>query len=344
VFCSELVAGFYQYLGILLPYPTSKSYLPKHFSTGYDEYLKLQNSCNLLPEVSLRKDLEENYQKYRDLVKDELERCPNSEETNLIVNCLRRHALFHTLNECDLVRIAHKFRRKVLEGDEVLFYQGMEGDFFYVVEQGECDVLIDYDHLIKMNVPLWEGYEMYESSMENPKMVMEGDISIRRHKTVSLPEFQSSVQILGKDPYVLVATNGPGNAFGDSALIYGTPRRATVRGNSKDTKRKIILWRLDKTHFQEAVAEHTGSQASLEERHFLMRVISGHPLFSELDDRAKALAVRKSFSLGVKKGSLIINQGDPGDYFYIIESGKCEISRKKPSHGMSNCENSVSVL
>ncbi|KAF4323775.1 hypothetical protein BBO99_00000976 [Phytophthora kernoviae] len=73
-----------------------------------------------------------------------------------------------------------------------------------------------------------------------------------------------------------------------------------------------------------------GSQQSLEERRFLLEALEDHPLFTELDDRAKALAVRKCFPLSVRAGTTILRQGDPGDYFYLVESGRCEVSRYKP--------------
>jgi signal-transduction protein with cAMP-binding, CBS, and nucleotidyltransferase domain len=34
--------------------------------------------------------------------------------------------------------------------------------------------------------------------------------------------------------------------------------------------------------------------------------------------------------VAVKPGDAVINQGDPGDYFYIIKSGRCMVSRKMP--------------
>ena len=35
----------------------------------------------------------------------------------------------------------------------------------------------------------------------------------------------------------------------------------------------------------------------------------------------------------VKIGDVIISQGDPGDYFYIIKSGRCMVTRKMPGQG-----------
>uniref|UniRef100_K3W553 Cyclic nucleotide-binding domain-containing protein n=1 Tax=Globisporangium ultimum (strain ATCC 200006 / CBS 805.95 / DAOM BR144) TaxID=431595 RepID=K3W553_GLOUD len=341
MFCSQLVAGMYQHLGLLLPYPSANSYLPKHFSSNDGGgYMKLQQDATFLPEISLRRHLQVNFEEQRRLAQEQEMRGPQTpEEINTIVRCLRRHQLFHTLSESELIRISRQFRRRTLTDGEVVFYQGTEGDFFYIIEQGECDVFVDYDHLQKTQ----EGDE----SDANPTSTSKKAPSTRplqRRKTLSLPEFQDASSLAAVNERVHVATNGPGRAFGESALIYGTPRRATLRatvgasapssdGSSHDSPKHVVLWKLDKQTFRDVVEAHPASQHSMEEHLFLMKAIADHPLFSELDERAKALAVRKLFPLHVRAGTAIINQGDSGDYFYVIESGKCEISRKKPKWG-----------
>eukprot|EP00644_Phytophthora_capsici_P002415 jgi/Phyca11/105686/e_gw1.11.793.1 len=267
----------YQHLGLLLPYPSANSYLPKHFSANDGgDFLKLQQGASFLPEISLRKKLDKETERYATRAQEAKERGPRTgSETAAIVHCLRRHQLFHTLSEPELLAAASQFRRRVLAKGEVVFYQGAPGDCFYIIESGDCDVFNERVH---------------------------------------------------------VATNGPGNAFGESALIYDTPRRATIQASSSNSsdEEAVVLWQLDKRTFKEILAGHPGTQQSLEERRFLLETLEDHPLFAELDDRAKALAVRKCFPLSVRAGTTILRQGDPGDYFYLIDSGRCEVSRRKP--------------
>lgn len=351
MFCSQLVAGLYQHLGLLLPYPSANSYLPKHFSNNDGgDYLKLQQDATFLPEISVRRYLEKNHDKFHRAAVDAETRGPQQgKEVNTIVRCLRRHQLFHMLSESQLVEIAKNFRRRVLADGEVVFYQGMPGDFFYIIEQGECEVFVDYDHLRKTQAP-GTVVPGSGSDADNGKK----PVTLRKRKTIALPEFHSSARLMGKNERVLVATNGSGNAFGESSLIYDTPRRATLRAkvipspssSSSSVKKEstqrlarppsvaqsneVVVWQLDKTLFKEFLQSHPSSQHNVDEYLFLMDAISDHPLFSELDERAKALAVRKCFPLRVRAGTTILRQGDSGDYFYLIESGKCEISRKKP--------------
>lgn len=351
MFCSQLVAGLYQHLGLLLPYPSANSYLPKHFSDNDGGgYLKLQQDATYLPEISLRRRLKENHERYSQLAADAETRAPQpGREINTIVRCLRRHQLFHTLSESQLVEIARKFRRRALADGEVVFYQGMPGDYFYIIEQGELEVFVDYDHLRQTQAP--GGIDSIGDDAAKKQ------VTLRKRKTIALPEFHTSSSLVGKNERVLVATNGPGNAFGESALIYDTPRRATLRATTgsssgpatsstgtsdspgsgspissslKRSQEAVVVWQLDKPSFKKIVEEHPSSQQTVDEYVFLMDAIADHPLFSELDERAKAVAVRKCFPLRVRAGTTILRQGDSGDYFYMIESGKCEISRKKP--------------
>ncbi|CAI5724450.1 unnamed protein product [Peronospora destructor] len=330
MFCSQLVARMYQHLGLLLPYPSANSYLPKHFSAkDGGDFLKLQQGASFLPEISLRQKLKKQAERFATRVQEAMERGPRTgSETATIVHCLRRHQLFHTLSEPELLATALQFRRRVLTNGEVVFYQGAPGDCFYIIEKGDCDVFVDYDYLQKTQIALDEV-----DSNNAPNSDLQRRIALHKRKTVALPEFTTSSSLVGKNECVHVATKGPGNAFGESALIYDTPRRATIQASSSDSGDKeedVVLWQLDKHTFREVLARHPGTQQSVEERRFLLECLEDHPLFAELNDRAKALAVRKCFPLSVRAGTTILRQGDPGDYFYLVESGRCEVSRRKP--------------
>ncbi|CAH0479416.1 unnamed protein product [Peronospora belbahrii] len=329
MFCSQLVAKMYQDMGLLLPYPSANSYLPKHFSArDGGDFLQLQQGASFLPEISLRKTLETQVERFATRAKEVKERGPRTAtEIAAIVHCLRRHQLFHTLNESELLATASQFRRRVLTNGEVVFYQGDAGDYFYIIERGDCDVFVDY------NFAKTQKALQTADSNSAPNPEHQRKIALHKRKTLALPEFKSSSSLVGKNERVHVATKGPGNAFGESALMYDTPRRATIQAstfNSDDEEEAVVVWQLDKNTFCEILARHPGTQQSLEERRFLLEALEDHPLFAELDDHAKALAVRKCFPLNVRVGTTILRQGEPGDYFYLVESGRCEVSRRKP--------------
>ncbi|CCI48237.1 unnamed protein product [Albugo candida] len=329
VFCSQLIAALYQHLGILLPYPSAHLYAPKHFSsTDESHYVKLQQTTTLLPELSFRQELRSNaiaYQRREQSCVASSQKNTDLLASEVILYALKRHPLFHNRDIMELQQLVKKFRRVELDPGEVVFYQGMEGDGFYIIEEGECEVLVNYrDSALQK---LEDGSTDEESQSQ-------------RHleqNTVLPKELWQSIPLASEPEYVVVGTNGPSSAFGMSALIYNTPRRATVRvmpemelSTKPAEKKTAVLWKLDKAAFQEAIQAHPSSQYSVQEYRFLMETVSKHPLFESLDARTKALAVRKCFPLNYLAGSRILQQGDVGDYFYLIENGECLVTRSKP--------------
>lgn len=113
----------------------------------------------------------------------------------------------------------------------------------------------------------------------------------------------------------VVKTCGPGDAFGELALLYNCPRAASVQSRGTPCQ----LWELDRETFNRIVKD---SAAKKRTTHcdFLKKI----PLFTNIDEYemmtiADALKTENFDSTDVQ----IINQGDPGDKFYIILEGEC---------------------
>jgi len=105
----------------------------------------------------------------------------------------------------------------------------------------------------------------------------------------------------------------PGDAFGELALMYNAPRAATVK-----TVGECTLWSLDRPTFSNIVL-----QAMRAKRERWIAFIGSITLFEsmtqvEKDKLCDALRIEKHVI-----GDYIIKQGDPGDKFYILESGEC---------------------
>ncbi|ETW10033.1 hypothetical protein, variant 2 [Aphanomyces invadans] len=324
-FCSQLVAALYQHVGLLLPYPAATSYRPHNFSET-DEYIKLQSSfatfeipphtnfCGFvedaawLPQISLREHFTDT-EKQLDDEAIALTTPPPPDVLDKIVHTLQRHAVFHAYTESELRDVARQFRRKRFAPGQVVFYQGAPGDYFYVITDGTVDVLVNYDAYAR----------------EQPKDSVAVEVTtggalptLRRNMSKSF----DNQELAASSHFVHVATNGPGNAFGDSALMYNTPRRATVKCSEP-----VVAYALDKATFADVVKRHPAATQSLAERQFLMQTLANHPLFANVSDQAQAAAVRQCFSLNMPKGSMVLEQGQFGDYFYIVEKGACAISR-----------------
>ncbi len=116
-----------------------------------------------------------------------------------------------------------------------------------------------------------------------------------------------------------------GSTFGELALMYNAPRAATVISVTQ-----TILWALDRVTFRRILLEETSKRRAMFES-FLKEV----PLLKglqhyELFKLADALDTRT-----INPGQIIIKEGDFGEEFFIIESGKVKVEKN---------ENFISIL
>lgn len=112
-----------------------------------------------------------------------------------------------------------------------------------------------------------------------------------------------------------VASTGPGGSFGELALMYNAPRAATVIS----TDAKSTLWALDRITFRRILMDSAFQRRRMYEA-FLEEV----PLLSSLKSYERSKIADALDTIKYPAGSTIINEGDPGDAFYLLESGEAE--------------------
>jgi CRP-like cAMP-binding protein len=126
------------------------------------------------------------------------------------------------------------------------------------------------------------------------------------------------------------------------ALAPGRPRPCTV---TSTTKIKII--RIDNHSLDRAVMfdELTTTVSrfrnkggvNLEGDSAWLEQMMGSPFFAKLPPERLSALILKLEPLSVKAGDIIIKQGDPGNYYYVIKEGRFNISSK-------NKEGKVKIL
>lgn len=111
-----------------------------------------------------------------------------------------------------------------------------------------------------------------------------------------------------------VVSCGPGDMFGELALMYSCPRAATVTISSS----VCALWRLDREPFKMLSAQQSQQQYELYEGWLsevdILRTLNKYEL-SRLSEAMES----KLYDTG----EVVILQGDVGDYLYILEDGEC---------------------
>lgn len=114
----------------------------------------------------------------------------------------------------------------------------------------------------------------------------------------------------------IVSEIGVNGSFGELALIYGTPRAATIRAIT-DCK----LWAIDRDTYRRILMGATIRKRKTYES-FLEKV----KILSELD-KWERLSVADALESCEFTDEVIIKQGDEGDDFFIIVDGTCSVTQ-----------------
>jgi ATP-binding cassette subfamily B protein len=119
---------------------------------------------------------------------------------------------------------------------------------------------------------------------------------------------------------------GPGDAFGEAALLDRTARRATVRASSQ-----LEALRLDRSLVDALVARYPelrqamAREARLRQMANFFRVSS---VFADLPQAALAVMVDDLDVVEVEAGAVVIDQGEEAGPMYVVEEGRLRATRK----------------
>jgi cAMP-dependent protein kinase regulator len=187
------------------------------------------------------------------------EACKRLEES------LRANIMFAHLDADERQQVFDAMFQVDFDAGAVIIKQGDDGDNFYVIDSGTCDIY---------------------------------------------------VQKPGDDEPKLVLTLNAGGSFGELALIYGSPRAATVKAKSG-----VSLWAIDRITYRRIMMGTTMRKRKLYET-FLEKV----PILQHLTKYERITVADALESYTYTAGEVIVRQGEPGDKFYIIVAGevRCE--------------------
>jgi len=114
-----------------------------------------------------------------------------------------------------------------------------------------------------------------------------------------------------------------GGCFGELALLYDSPRAASILATSDAS-----VWEVNRNVFRYEI-EQSYRNRNAANISFLKRVDLFKPLLTEeLHLVADALEVTK-----YKKGTVIIEEGEVGDKFYVIQKGQCQWKKSNGESG-----------
>lgn len=115
-----------------------------------------------------------------------------------------------------------------------------------------------------------------------------------------------------------VGSVGPGGSFGELALMYNAPRAATVISTEPS-----MLWALDRVTFRRILMDSAFQRRRMYEG-FLEEV----PLLASLTPYERSKIADALETKKFPPGTTIIQEGDVGESFYILESGEAEVFKR----------------
>jgi len=127
-----------------------------------------------------------------------------------------------------------------------------------------------------------------------------------------------SVDVFVNGQYCL--TIHEGGSFGELALIYGTPRAATVVAKAEYVK----LWAIDRLTYRAILMGSTMRKRKLYDE-FLSKV----QILADLDKWERANVADALERCDFEAGTHVVEQGQPGDEFFIILDGQAQVLQKR---------------
>lgn len=171
--------------------------------------------------------------------------------------------------------------------------QGGDGDYFYVVQNGDVGFHVEPD--------LPKGVKSSTSSKDNdPK---------------NLP--------------TQVGTGIKGSTFGELALLYNTPRAASIRALSS-----LTTYKIDRLTFQSILFSSQNTARS-----DILALVKKQEVFHGLDDVQVQKLADALTMMEFDAGEMIVNKGDEGNVLYIVKTGQVKLS--DIGHGCSKFDDQV---
>ena len=138
---------------------------------------------------------------------------------------------------------------------------------------------------------------------------------------------EGRARVLKDGPAGEVSLNllGPGDSFGETALLTGEPRTATVRASSP-----LDALRLDAGVFRALVARDPRIADAVRiamRRHALGDLLRLSSPFARLAGDAMAALLRSLEPVAVVAGETICREGEPTNDMHIVEEGRMRVSR-----------------
>ena len=157
---------------------------------------------------------------------------------------------------------------------------------------------------------------------EGETIIAQGDKSADFFYVVDSGGFECYVKAEGVEPPGKhVMTYSSGDNFGELALMYNTPRAATIIASQPS-----VLWAIEREVFRTLIL----SRYMLKRTHF-EKILETVPLLQSMNQYERTVLADAFEETSFGAGDEIIHEGASGDAFYILLEGECSATQTDAS-------------
>ncbi|XP_067110440.1 cAMP-dependent protein kinase type II-beta regulatory subunit-like isoform X2 [Osmerus mordax] len=172
---------------------------------------------------------------------------------------------------------------------------------------------------------------MFEKPVESGEHIIDQDEDGDNFYVIERGNFDILVSTDGLQRVVGCYNNR--GSFGELALMYNTPRAATIIATSAGA-----LWCLDRLTFRRIIVKNNAKKRRMYET-----FIESLPLLTSLEPSERMRVVDVLSTRAYNDGEQIICQGDMADCFYIVESGQVRITIRSRSTAAQTRKEEVDI-
>ncbi|CAK9013051.1 unnamed protein product, partial [Durusdinium trenchii] len=173
-------------------------------------------------------------------------------------------------------------------------------------------------HFLLKSVPATE-YKALSLSMK-VKHAVPGEVIVQQGDTAESVYFiRHGTFVLTQDGVPLLNTLGPGDSFGELALLYSVPSSSTITASESGE-----LWKMERQRFLECKEKLSSSQME-KALEFFQACLDFRSLKEDDQKSLAAVCTSKTF----QDGSIVMHEEEIGDGMFIVISGQVGIGDEK---------------
>ena len=242
--------------------------------------------------------------------------------STMLQEMLAQIDLFKDLQTEQRAALLNSLRPAHFADGEAVFLQGDNGDRFYVITQGDAVVTKRADAVPDGAKAGDEGAKLVvaaEASSAAAAAAGGAGAPAADGESTRLAHADSVSHFNGRPHETMVTHLHAGQYFGEMALIYDTPRTASVRAVGS-----LEAMYLTRAEFEQCKQQYA-----------LTVVLDRVHLFNTCSPEEKEALVKLLKPDSYGDGQLIIEQGTDGDKFFVLTEGEATISEKVMHHAIS---------